>query len=68
VELYLHSDNTPSWRGASKKHGDTFTFTFKGETTAQKLITMYSYVRYHSVAGLLNDAVSTAEVVWRRIR
>jgi len=28
VELYLHSPNTPSWRGAQLKHRDTFTFTF----------------------------------------
>jgi hypothetical protein len=24
VELYLHSPNTPSWRGAQLKHRDTF--------------------------------------------
>jgi hypothetical protein len=30
VDLYLHSPNTPSWRGAQlkKKHKDNFTFTF----------------------------------------
>jgi 5-methylcytosine-specific restriction endonuclease McrA len=29
VELYLHSPNTPSWRGAQlKKHRDNFTYTF----------------------------------------
>jgi hypothetical protein len=29
MELYFHSPNTPSWRGAElKKHRDTFTFTF----------------------------------------
>jgi len=30
VELYLHSPNTPSWRGAElkQKHRDNFTFTF----------------------------------------
>jgi hypothetical protein len=29
VELYLHSPNTPSWRGSKlKKHRDNFTFTF----------------------------------------
>jgi hypothetical protein len=26
VELYLHSPNTPSWRGAQLKHRDNFTF------------------------------------------
>jgi hypothetical protein len=30
VELYLHSSNTPSWRGAQKHRGSfTFTFNFK---------------------------------------
>jgi hypothetical protein len=28
VELYLHSPNPPSWRGAQLKHRDSFTFTF----------------------------------------
>jgi hypothetical protein len=28
VELYLHSPNTPSWRGAQLKQRDYFTFTF----------------------------------------
>jgi hypothetical protein len=26
VELYLHSPNTPVWRGAQLKYGDNFTF------------------------------------------
>jgi hypothetical protein len=28
MELYLHSPNTPSWRGAQLKHRDNFAFTF----------------------------------------
>jgi hypothetical protein len=28
VELYLHSPNTFSWRGAQLKHRDNFSFTF----------------------------------------
>jgi hypothetical protein len=28
VELYLHSPNTPSWRGAYLKHRDNFTFIY----------------------------------------
>jgi len=27
VEIYLHSPNTPSWRGCLVKHRDNFTFT-----------------------------------------
>jgi hypothetical protein len=35
VELYLHSPNTPSWRGAQLKHRDNFTFkSFFFVTTA----------------------------------
>jgi hypothetical protein len=26
VELYFHSPNTPSWRGAQLKHRDNYTF------------------------------------------
>jgi hypothetical protein len=26
VELYLHSPNTPSWRGAQGEHRDNFVF------------------------------------------
>jgi len=26
IDLYLHSSNTPSWRGAQLKHRDNFTF------------------------------------------
>jgi len=33
VELYLHSPNTPSWRGAQLKHRDNFTFTFYGSSS-----------------------------------
>jgi hypothetical protein len=32
VELYLHSPNTPSWRGAQLKHRDNFTFTYRSIT------------------------------------
>jgi hypothetical protein len=28
VELYLHSTNTPSWRGALLKHRDNFTLPY----------------------------------------
>jgi hypothetical protein len=28
VALYIHSPNTPSWRGVKLKHRDNFTFTF----------------------------------------
>jgi hypothetical protein len=31
VELYLHSSNTPSWRGAQFTHRDNFTFTLTGK-------------------------------------
>jgi hypothetical protein len=31
VELYLHSTNTPSWRGAQGEHRGNFTFTLRIE-------------------------------------
>jgi hypothetical protein len=39
VELYLHSANTPSWRGTWLKHRGNFTFTF----------TYYANVREHNM-------------------
>jgi hypothetical protein len=32
VELYSHSPNKPSWRGAQLKHRDNFTVTFINKT------------------------------------
>jgi hypothetical protein len=37
VDLYLHSSNTPSWRGAQLKHRDNFTFTFYSTLTLQSV-------------------------------
>jgi hypothetical protein len=41
MELYLHSPNTPSWRGAQLKHRNNFTFTsyvhiWDGESVRQR--------------------------------
>jgi hypothetical protein len=38
VELYLHSPNTPSWRGARLKHRDNFTLPYllRRYTTVRK--------------------------------
>jgi hypothetical protein len=33
VDLYLHSPNTPSWRGDQLKRRDNFTFTFHETVT-----------------------------------
>jgi hypothetical protein len=35
AEAYLHSPNTPSWRGAQLKHRDNFTFR-KHEPTSKQ--------------------------------
>jgi hypothetical protein len=38
VELYLHSRNTSSWRGAELKHRGNFTFTsLEGESSNQPI-------------------------------
>jgi len=47
VELYLHSSNTPSWRGAQLKHRDNFTFTF-------------TFTDYHSTPRGLRHVLSSA--------
>jgi hypothetical protein len=36
VELYIHSLNTPSWRGAQSKHRDNFTLYFLTLRTSVK--------------------------------
>jgi hypothetical protein len=41
VELYLHSPNTPPWRGAQLKHRDNFTFTFILSRWTERLIWRY---------------------------
>jgi hypothetical protein len=39
VEPYLHSPNSPSWRGAQLKHRDNFTFTF---TCSMQLVNKFT--------------------------
>jgi hypothetical protein len=52
VELYVHSPNTPSWRGAQLKHGDNFTFTW------------LTLVQVKAVVAKLITLPSTAESYW----
>jgi hypothetical protein len=51
MELYLHSPNTPSWRGAQLKHRDNFTFTFKGFLARHMKVTLRisSFYHYHEL-------------------
>jgi hypothetical protein len=52
MELYLHSPNTPSWRGAQLKHKDTFTFV----TFSKDLLVISKYIlvtRRHNTPNLL---------------
>jgi hypothetical protein len=47
MELYLHSSNTPSWRGAQLKHRDNFTFYLKFDNviyTSIRIITPGTWV------------------------
>jgi hypothetical protein len=39
VELYLHSPNTPSWRGVQLKHRDNFTLHVKKKCRLEHLLT-----------------------------
>jgi hypothetical protein len=42
MDLYLHSPNTPPWRGSKLKHRDNFTFIF---VTAVKVQDQVCWVR-----------------------
>jgi hypothetical protein len=52
MELYLHSPNTPSWRGAQGEHRDNFTFTFTsdGQNTYRTLFTKLRDINFMSDA------------------
>jgi hypothetical protein len=52
VELYLHSPNTPSWRGSQLKHTENFTFTF---TLPQGLTVNQAY--YVEISMRLREAM-----------
>jgi hypothetical protein len=43
VELYFHSPNTPSWRGAQLKHRDNFTFTL---TFTRKIVVLCTVFKF----------------------
>jgi hypothetical protein len=66
VELYIHSPNTPSWRGAQMKHGDNFTFTF---TLLTKLPSLYLFL-YSSVfpsrEPIVRIFILRREKVWQK--
>jgi hypothetical protein len=37
VELYVHSTNTSSWRGAQSKHRDNFTYKRREEGSEKEM-------------------------------
>jgi hypothetical protein len=57
VELYLHSPNMPSWRGAQLKHRDKFTFYLYLTCTFLLLTAL--------TVAILRQIVSTLLFVWR---
>jgi hypothetical protein len=54
VKLYLHSPNTPSWRGAHLKHRDNFTFNTADKTNKIGLSGQYSSAKGKVPALFLN--------------
>jgi hypothetical protein len=48
VEIYLHSPNTPSWRGAQLKQRDNFNFTFTFTCLIPTLITFEAYIHMYT--------------------
>jgi len=60
VALYLHSPNTPSWRGAQLKHRDNFTFTFAYVIVPDTSLWMtrsHKFVLHLLLAGMLSCCV-----------
>jgi hypothetical protein len=63
VELYLHSPNTPSWRGAQLKHRDNF--TSKLSLCLTKHHTMKAYSGLHILTFLfLLDSICWNISLW----
>jgi hypothetical protein len=53
VELYLHSPNTPSWRGTQLKHRDNFTFYMHIHTYIQTHTYRAGCPKYSTIASPL---------------
>jgi hypothetical protein len=63
VELYLHSSNTPSWRGAQREHRDNFTFTFT--LTSFTLYILCTICSKSLVWWLIiQETVETVNITW----
>jgi hypothetical protein len=60
VELYLHSPNTPSWRGAYLKHRDNFSFTF----TFTYLIMTSTFHRQNIPLTIHHNVMVTYMILW----
>jgi hypothetical protein len=59
VELYLHSLNTPLWRGAQLKHRDncTFTFTVLGIDFSSMNYLIIIFCHYQRVRAVIAQSV-----------
>jgi hypothetical protein len=70
VALYLHSRNTPAWRGAQLKHRNTLSFTFKFKTLFFDIdeIVRFKFVPQRQIVNQLFYAVilfCVQKDVWR---
>jgi hypothetical protein len=70
VELYLHSPNTPPWRGAQLKHRDNFIFTLTVpcETTIIKNSYFICKVRILNECFQIQITVSWISMGFRKLR
>jgi hypothetical protein len=48
-DLYLHSSNTPSWRGAQLKHREKFTYTLPYFTLLYFTFTICIFLKTYNV-------------------
>jgi hypothetical protein len=62
VELYLHSPNTSSWRGAQLKHRVNFTFDLTNIKTEEELYEKYSSKVNGIEQKKVNSAVDHSEL------
>jgi hypothetical protein len=74
VELYLHSPNTPSWRGAQLKHRYNFTFypylsCYSVHCLCMSLDQSHAARQYHFVCGWCHTTSMTLIIVlvWRLV-
>jgi len=63
VELYLHSSNTPSWRGAQLKLRDNFTFYLLYTYNASELY-QYVFIKTLQISVQMSSRSATRQKIF----